>query len=196
MDRKNVEDIYRLSPVQQGILYHALYDPDGVAYFEQFRVEIPGRLDPELLAEMWRRAVARQGALRTSFGWKGLEEPVQVVHKAVELPVAIHDLTDGSPEEIQVRAAEILVEDRRRGFDLSQAPLVRLHVLRLEEERWLVQDHVDLRAFLSARLEDLGLDPAALELAGPCTASTPELASYRRDGADAGRQWSMIYRTA
>jgi YfiH family protein len=65
----------------------------------------------------------------------------------------------------------------------------------LEENRWRHGNHVDLRAFLAARLEHLGLAPTEISIVGPCTALTPELASYRRDGAAAGRQWSMIYRT-
>jgi YfiH family protein len=81
-------------------------------------------------------------------------------------------------------------------YEVSREVIDGLRAVGHDEDRWLSKNHVDLRAFLSARLENLGLDPAAIEIAGPCTASTPRLASYRRDGADAGRQWSMIYRTA
>lgn len=79
-------------------------------------------------------------------------------------------------------------------YEVNREVIDGLRVFRHDEERWLAKNHVDLRAFLSARLEGLGLDPAAIHTVGPCTASTPELASYRRDGVDAGRQWSMIYR--
>jgi copper oxidase (laccase) domain-containing protein len=47
--------------------------------------------------------------------------------------------------------------------------------------------------FLAARLRRLGVGPASIEVIGPCTASTAHLASYRRDGADSGRQWSLIF---
>ncbi len=56
------------------------------------------------------------------------------------------------------------------------------------------RERIDLRGFLAARLEDLGLESTMIGIAGPCTSLTPELASYRRDGVGAGRQWSMIYR--
>lgn len=69
-----------------------------------------------------------------------------------------------------------------------------LRVFSLDEERWRDGNHVDLRAYLTARLEGLGLDPEKVHSVGPCTASTPQLASHRRDGVEAGRQWSMIYR--
>jgi YfiH family protein len=65
----------------------------------------------------------------------------------------------------------------------------------VEESRWRNEEHVDLRGFLAARLEALGVLPTAISIVGPCTASSPELASYRRDGAAAGRQWSIVYRS-
>ena len=67
--------------------------------------------------------------------------------------------------------------------------------LGLAETGWRDADRVDLRMFLAARLESLGLPRCRIETVGPCTASTPELASYRRDGTAAGRQWSLVYRT-
>lgn len=80
-------------------------------------------------------------------------------------------------------------------YEVSREVIDGLAAFGLDEERWRRGNQVDLRYFLAARLEGLGLEPAAIEIAGPCTASTPELASYRRDGDGAGRQWSMIYRT-
>ena len=79
-------------------------------------------------------------------------------------------------------------------YEVSTEVIAGLRRFGLEEDRWRSGNHVDLRAFLCARLESLGLDPAATVTVGPCTASTPELASYRRDGSVAGRQWSMVYR--
>lgn len=66
----------------------------------------------------------------------------------------------------------------------------------VDESRWRNDDCVDLRGFLAARLEALGVAPTAISTVGPCTASSPGLASYRRDGAAAGRQWSVVYRSA
>jgi YfiH family protein len=63
----------------------------------------------------------------------------------------------------------------------------------LDDARWLAGNRVDLRGFLTARLEALGVPAENIESVGPCTAESPELASYRRDRAAAGRQWSMVY---
>jgi YfiH family protein len=59
---------------------------------------------------------------------------------------------------------------------------------------WHDGGRIDLRAFLAARLAVLGVAPQRIERVGPCTASTPGLASFRRDGGAAGRQWSLLYR--
>ncbi len=63
----------------------------------------------------------------------------------------------------------------------------------LDDSLWLSGDHVDLRGFLAARLEALGVAAENIETVGSCTFESAELASYRRDGAAAGRQWSMVY---
>jgi YfiH family protein len=81
-------------------------------------------------------------------------------------------------------------------YEVSREVIDGLRAFGFDEQRWRSGNEVDLRFFLSTRLEDLGLAPENIEIVGPCTASTPELASYRRDGSVAGRQWSMVYREA
>jgi amino acid adenylation domain-containing protein len=133
MNRKNVEDIYRLGPVQQGILFHCVYDPRTVAYFEQFHLTAEALAEPDQIAEAWQQVTARHPALRTSFLWEDLDEPVQVVHRAVEVPLAELDLAGTAEAERAEKLAAILDEDRRRGFDLTQAPLLRMTIVRWTE---------------------------------------------------------------
>ena len=68
-----------------------------------------------------------------------------------------------------------------------------LQLFDIDETRWLDGDRVDLRGFLSARLEALGVPAERIEMVGGCTVETDDLASFRRDGEAAGRQWSMVY---
>ncbi len=79
-------------------------------------------------------------------------------------------------------------------YEVSREVIDGLRQFDLDETRWRQERQIDLRGFLAARLEDLGLESTMIGVAGPCTALTPELASYRRDGVGAGRQWSIIYR--
>lgn len=121
-------------------------------------------------------------------GWRGSVADIvgSVVNRfAIEYGVPPHDLSAVLGPAISGPR-----------YEVSREVINGLRAFNLDQDRWWAGNHVDLRAFLGARLEGLGLDPAAIESVGPCTASTPELASYRRDGADAGRQWSMVYRTS
>ncbi|MFN5633139.1 MAG: condensation domain-containing protein, partial [Flavobacteriia bacterium] len=74
-----VEDVYRLSPMQQGLYYHALSEPKSHAYFEQFGYGLKGELDIAKLEQAYRTLIARHGVLRTVFRNDLAEEPLQVV---------------------------------------------------------------------------------------------------------------------
>jgi len=117
-------------------------------------------------------------------GWRGCAADIvgaavaHLVRRGVQpnrIRVALGPAVCGACYEIGPDVPEAL-----RGFDL-------------DESRWLFGDHVDLRGFLTARLEALGVAAGNIDNVGGCTVESPELASYRRDGATAGRQWAMVY---
>src|SRR6185437_6552081 len=85
-----VEDIYELSPLQQGMLFHTLREPNASLYFQQalYTLESP---DIEALEQAFRRVIERHPILRTSFHCEDLNNPVQIVHRRVELPLGRHD---------------------------------------------------------------------------------------------------------
>ena len=132
---RNVENVYRLSPMQQGLLFHTLYEPEGGAYVIQLNYELVGLLDVAALKGAWERVIARHAALRTAIVWEGLDQPIQVVRRRVELPIVEHDWSGWSVERQQRQHTEFLAEDRRRGFELGQAPLLRLSLVRLGAHR-------------------------------------------------------------
>jgi amino acid adenylation domain-containing protein len=125
-----VEDVYELSPMQQGILFHTLYETAGDLYVEQCVVSLRGDLDRGLFERAWRTAVRRHTILRTSFHWEGLEKPVQVVHPEADLPFEFHDWRTLSEASRDERLQEFLASDRAKGFDLAVAPLLRVSVFR------------------------------------------------------------------
>ena len=134
MSPASLEDIYRLAPAQGGILFHSLLRPGEDAYLRQTVVHLGGSVDSDRLQAAWQRTVDRHTALRTAFAWEGLERPVQVVHRGVELPVARHDWRSLAPGDRQARWRRLLKEDRDRGFDLARPPLMRLALVRMDED--------------------------------------------------------------
>ncbi|RKH39334.1 non-ribosomal peptide synthase/polyketide synthase, partial [Corallococcus sicarius] len=127
-----VEDVYRLTPMQQGMLFQTLLEPGAGAYFEQLSWSLHSGLDVAAFRQAWQAVVDRHPALRTRFHWEGLAEPLQVVLPRAELPWSEEDLRGLSPAEQQARLSAWLEADRTRGFELSRAPLLRLTLLRLD----------------------------------------------------------------
>ncbi|MEY4509249.1 MAG: hypothetical protein RLZZ450_1371, partial [Pseudomonadota bacterium] len=129
---RDIEDIYPLTPMQQGLLFHSIDAPEAGTYVNQLDVEVRG-LDAERLARAWQRVVDRHAILRTAFVWQGVTQSVQVVHRAVEAAVAHVDLRAASD---LTDALETLRErDHARGFELSVAPLLRLTIATLPDQR-------------------------------------------------------------
>ncbi|MFE9746688.1 non-ribosomal peptide synthase/polyketide synthase [Saccharothrix saharensis] len=118
---RDVEDVYPLTPLQAGMVFHHLMD-DGTAYVNQLRVRLSGVDDPERFARAWQRVVDRTPVLRTEVVWEGLDEPVQVVRRGVTVPVTFADVTD-----------ELVAADAAAGIDLTTAPLMRLAIGRASD---------------------------------------------------------------
>ncbi|MGH8773229.1 MAG: condensation domain-containing protein, partial [Burkholderiales bacterium] len=130
---KNVEDIYPLSPMQQGMLFHTLYAPESGVYFEQLSGVLDGDLEVADFAWAWQKVLERHPILRTAFYWEELNEPLQVVRARVTLPWVEEDWRGCSPLERHERLGAFLEADRARGFELGQAPLMRCALLREAE---------------------------------------------------------------
>ena len=135
MSRKNIEDIYPLSPLQQGILFHALYSREVGLYLEQFPFVMEGGIDLDAAERAWRKVVARHPVLRTGFVWENVPNPLQVVFREAELTSTRLDWSGMEEEEWRVRLADHLAADRRNAFDLKKAPLLRLTLAKLGETR-------------------------------------------------------------
>jgi amino acid adenylation domain-containing protein len=135
--RKNIEAVYPLSPMQQGMLFHSLYAPESGAYFEQFSAVLRGDLDVSAFERAWREVVKRQAVLRTAFVWKRLDRMLQVVQKEVDLPVAYYDWRTVDRPAIEDKIQAYIAADRAQGFDLAKPPLMRLALMRIEDNAHL-----------------------------------------------------------
>ncbi|HZW29446.1 MAG TPA: amino acid adenylation domain-containing protein [Isosphaeraceae bacterium] len=127
-----------MAPLQEGLLFHSLLAPHGGDYVVQLAWRVEGALDASALRRAWQQVLERHAALRTSFLWREGGEPLQVVWRRVVLPWHEEDWRGQAADEQQRRRWAWLAEDRRRGFDLDQPPLMRLAVCRLGERDWEV----------------------------------------------------------
>ncbi|MCX4391844.1 amino acid adenylation domain-containing protein [Streptomyces sp. NBC_01767] len=181
MSAHNVEDIYGLSPLQFGMLYHSLEDTsDTRPYMVQMTEEVEGPFDETLFGVAWQQLVDRHSILRSAFVWEGVSEPVQVVQRRAPLPFEVRDLRGLSGQEEQL--STFLADDWDRGFDLSRAPLVRVTVLRMGEERRIVVwsfHHILLDGW-SVQILQKELFALYRALLGGTSAELPPTAPYRR----------------
>ena len=131
---RQIEAIYPLSPMQQGMLFHTVYAPQSGVYFHQVRCVLEGELDTASLRRAWQCVLDRHTVLRTAFVWEHRKQPLQVVHPQVSLPWIEEDWRDASPAAQRERLEAYLKRDRESGFVLSQAPLLRCALLRTGDE--------------------------------------------------------------
>ncbi|HYR07681.1 MAG TPA: amino acid adenylation domain-containing protein, partial [Longimicrobium sp.] len=138
--RGGVEDLYPLSPMQEGMLFHALRGDASQAYQVEVAQRIEGVLDAGLFRRAWAEVVSRHAVLRTAFAWEGLRRPLQRVQAAVEVPWVVEDWSGLSAREQEAALDRFLAEDRARGFALDQAPLLRFALFRTgERAHWFVR---------------------------------------------------------
>ena len=130
----NVQDLYPLSPLQQGMLFHAIYAPDAGLYVDHIHFTLQGDLDASAFERAWQQVVARHPILRSAFVWEDVKEPLQVVLKEIDLPFEIHDWRAVSAAAQEVRLQEYLNAVRASGFDLAEPPLMRLSLLRVADD--------------------------------------------------------------
>ncbi|GBD49891.1 non-ribosomal peptide synthetase [Methylopila sp. Yamaguchi] len=146
-----VQDIYPLTPMQEGMLFHGQDAPD--LYVTQLSVAAEG-LDCGRFASAWAETVARHAALRTGFATEGLERPLQFVIERAPSAVEAQDWSgrDGVTEHDLAAFAEA---ERRRGFDLLRPPLIRIALVRLGGGRTrivLTSHHLILDGWSTSRL--------------------------------------------
>ncbi|WP_147491967.1 condensation domain-containing protein, partial [Burkholderia pseudomallei] len=165
----NVQDIYPLAPLQEGILFHHLMSGESDPYVLSGVLAFRSREVMERFVSALQQVIDRHDILRTGFFWEGLEQPVQVVQRRATLPVSVVEL-DAREGDI-VRQLEARFDSRGYRMDVSRAPLMHVHAAcDGEHERWVARvlfhhlsiDHTTLervieeaRAIEQGRVEDL-----------------------------------------
>ncbi|MFE7133342.1 amino acid adenylation domain-containing protein [Streptomyces sp. NPDC057638] len=129
-DGRSVEDIYPLTPMQSGMLFHSL-DGGGDVYLTHFAAVLDGVQDPARLSEAFQRVVDRTPVLRTAVVGSAADTPLQLVHRDVRLPVTRLDWSTLSEEEREARSRSLWESLPTLELDLTVAPLMRLTIARL-----------------------------------------------------------------
>ncbi|HYE53806.1 MAG TPA: amino acid adenylation domain-containing protein [Chitinophagaceae bacterium] len=134
----DLEDVYPLSPMQEGMLFHSVLDPQSNNYFEQMTFEMHGVLDVAAIEKSVNDLVARYDILRTVFVQQGYKRPLQVVLKQRKADFTYRDVREEcvqQPKDAVIRAWQI--RDRSMHFDLEKGVLMRLKVLRVADQEYV-----------------------------------------------------------
>lgn len=134
--KKDIEALYPLSPMQQGMLFHSMYAPEAGMYLEQYSCVLQQSVDVPLLQQAWQQLVDTHPVLRTSIHIPNGSQPLQVVHRQATLSWSIYDYRGFSALEQETQMQSLLQNDRRQGFTLEQAPLMRMMLFRVAEQTY------------------------------------------------------------
>jgi len=129
-----VEDVYPLTPLQEGMLLHARYAPESGVYVQQLDCVLHGEPDLKALRAAWDGLFERHAVLRTGFRWSDDGPPRQIVYRGVKTPWSVVDWRGVDPEEQARRFDDYVRDDRAKGFDPSVPPLSRVTLFRLADD--------------------------------------------------------------
>jgi non-ribosomal peptide synthetase component F len=135
-DRRKLEDIYPLTPLQQGMLFHILENPDSGIYLNQQCFTLQGELEEETLRAAFERVVARHPALRTTVGVSSRGEPFQVVWRHGPLPWRYLDWRSLPSDRLEKELAALHRAEGERGFEISREPLIRPILIRIGDDTY------------------------------------------------------------
>ena len=131
--KENIEAIYPLTPMQEGMLFHYLSEPDSGAYFEQYTCSYIGAVDSEALNRAWQKVVDHYAILRTLVIWERKDRPLQIVRKHADLEWHEEDLSIDDEDISKKKLNCFLKQDINRGFNLKQAPLMRIALFKMSD---------------------------------------------------------------
>ena len=119
-----IQDIYSLTPLQEGMLYHSIVSESG-NYVLQKYVNLPFKLERELLVKAAELLLDRYDVLRTAVIYQKVKEPKQVVLKKQKPELHFYDFSGCDNEALAKSEEKLIVDDIQRGFDLQRDPLIR-----------------------------------------------------------------------
>ncbi|MGY2180315.1 non-ribosomal peptide synthetase [Pseudomonas agarici] len=131
-----IEDVYPLTPMQEGLLLHTLLEPGTGLYYMQDRYRINSELDPRRFAQAWQAVIARHEALRASFCWNVGEDMLQIIHKPGSTPIEYLDWSAEPEDRQEPRLQRLLQAEREAGFDLLREAPFHLRLIKVGAARY------------------------------------------------------------
>ncbi|MGI9292331.1 MAG: amino acid adenylation domain-containing protein, partial [Gammaproteobacteria bacterium] len=131
---ENVADIYPVTPMQHGMLFHAIYEADRDSYLSQVIWQLEGTMDIAAFEKAWQLVIDRHVALRTSIVALPGGEPLQVAYKSVDVSVRFTDWREHDQQTCEQNLQAFLEKDRLNHFSFEQLPLLRLSLFRFDEQ--------------------------------------------------------------
>jgi len=138
-----IEDIYPLTPLQEGMLFHTLFEEGQSAYLNQISHKLHKRLDIPLVEKSANELFKRFDILRTAFVYQGIERPLQLVLKRRQVDFSYFDIgkpagagDPGKKDEKKNVMEEFRKKDRQRLFNPGKDVMLRLAIFRLDDARY------------------------------------------------------------
>lgn len=133
----DIEDVYTLAPLQEGMLFHSLLDPSSDSYFGQMAYQLRGRLDISAVERSLNAVIARHPSLRTIFLHHGYEQPIQIALREGFADFEYRDIREEcKAQPLSLVMDEYLKRDRADKFSLDKGPLMRLSVFQVNDEQY------------------------------------------------------------
>ncbi|MGE1211867.1 non-ribosomal peptide synthetase [Bacillus pumilus] len=136
MSKQKIQKVYPLTPMQEGMLYHAMLDPNSSSYFTQLELGISGEFDHALFEKSLNELIRTYDILRTAFVYQQLQKPRQVVLAERHLDVYREDLSHLNHQEQQMVLDQYKKQVRKQGFHLTNDLLLKVAVFQLNETNW------------------------------------------------------------
>ncbi|UCH93966.1 MAG: hypothetical protein JSV88_27370 [Candidatus Aminicenantes bacterium] len=141
LTKQNIEDIFALTPMQEGMLFHYLKDPNSDLYFEQLSLDISGEVEREIFEKAWQFVIESNEMLRTVFRWENVDNPIQIILKENKLQPVYWGFSEQDALE-RDKLEEVRSNDKKRKFDLREVPF-RVTLCKIEEDKYemIISNH-------------------------------------------------------
>ncbi len=143
LDKNNIQDILTLTPMQNGMLFHYLKEPESDLYLEQLCLALSGKIEEKLFEKAWNFVIAANEMLRTAFRWEGLEKPIQIILKEHYLQPEFYDFLGISKKEIEKSLVEVKKSEREKISALQDEVPFRVALCKIEKDRYemIISNH-------------------------------------------------------